>query len=222
MKQIVKIKSKEHITHDVLHFVMDKPEGLDFKPGQAVELSINKKGWEEEKRPFTFTSLPEDENLELTIKTYPSHDGVTKELLSLNPGDEFIFHDVFGAIIYQDEGIFIAGGAGVTPFISIFKELEKENKVANNKLIFANKTKDDIILKDYFSHLLGKNFINILSDEEAEGYQKGRISADLIKEHMDQNTNFYYVCGPVPMIDAVVNQLTSLGIEKEFIIKEDF
>lgn len=222
MEHITKIKSIEFITHDVLHFIVDKPNDLSFKPGQAAELSINKKGWEKEKRPFTFTSLPDEKNLEFIIKTYPSHNGVTNELLTLKPDDEFIFHDVFGAINYQDEGIFIAGGAGITPFISIFKELEKENKVGNNKLIFANKTKEDIILNDYFHMLLKNNFINILSDEEVDGYEKGRITKDLLKQHLNKNTKYFYVCGPVPMIKAVVEQLSLLGIDKQHIIKEDF
>ena len=222
MEQLIKIKAIEFVTHDTLHFIVEKPNGLNFQPGQAVELSINKEGWEKETRPFTFTSLPEDKNLEFVIKTYPSHNGVTNELLALQAGDEFIVHDVFGAISYQDEGIFIAGGAGVTPFISIFKNLEKENKIGNNKLIFANKTQKDIILKEYFDHLLGDNFINILSEESKEGYEKGMISAPIIKKYINNYTKYFYVCGPVPMIKAVVNQLSSLGIDKQHIIKEDF
>ena len=100
-----------------------------------------------EKRPFTFTCLPNDDYLEFTIKTYPSHKGVTNELLQLKQEDELILHDVFGAIAYKGEGVFIAGGAGVTPFISIFRFLRSKNEIGGNKLIFANKRKADIILK---------------------------------------------------------------------------
>ena len=100
-----------------------------------------------EKRPFTFTCLPDDDYLEFTIKTYPSHKGVTNELLQLKQNDELILHDVFGAIAYKGEGVFIAGGAGVTPFISIFRFLRSKNEVGGNKLIFANKAKADIILE---------------------------------------------------------------------------
>ena len=46
--------------HDVLRIITEKPKTLDYQPGQAVDISIHKKGWEEELRPFTFTSLPED------------------------------------------------------------------------------------------------------------------------------------------------------------------
>ena len=167
---IVKIKSIMHITHDVLRVVTEKPQQYLFTPGQATEVAINKNGWKDEKRPFTFTSLPDDDFLEFTIKTYPAHNSVTNELLKIKKDDELILHDVFGAINYKGEGIFIAGGAGVTPFISIFRYLNSKNEIGECKLIFANKTQDDIILEQEFKNLLGNNFINILSDEKANGY----------------------------------------------------
>lgn len=222
MAYTLKLLSSEHLTHDVLRLVAEKPEGLVFQPGQATDLSINKPGWENELRTFTFTSLPDDESIEFTIKTYPSHNGVTNQLLSLDKGDEIIIHDVYGDIAYKDEGIFIAGGAGVTPFIAIFKQLEKDNKIGNNKLIFANKTTADIILEDKFNTLLGNNFINVLSDEESEGYEHGFISAELIKKHTDHSTKFYYLCGPPPMMEAVKKHLTALEIADSFIVKEAF
>ena len=222
MEKIVKIISITHVTHDVLWIVAEKPAILHFEPGQAVDVSINKPGWEKELRPFTFTSLPQNEHVEFTIKTYPSHHGLTEQMLSLAEGDELIIHDVFGDILYKGEGIFIAGGAGVTPFISIFKELEDENKVGNNKLIFANKTEKDIILKDKFEILLGKNFINVLSAESVEGYEYGHISADLIKKYMDKQTSYFYLCGPEPMLKEIENQLHSIGVSDDAIVKEGY
>jgi len=220
-QQVVKIKSIKHVTHDVLQIVTEKPRQLDFTPGQAVEISINKEGWKNEKRPFTFTCLPDSTYLEFNIKTYPSHKGVTNELLSLKKNDEFILHDVFGAIAYRGEGVFIAGGAGVTPFICIFRYLQSKNKTGNNKLIFANKTIGDIILADEFKKLLGKNFINILSDEIVAGYAHGQITEGFLKAHINDATKNVYICGPLPMIDAVEKQLSNLGIGKNAIIKEE-
>src|SRR5688572_17707492 len=166
---VVKIKSINKVTHNVLKIVTEKPQAYSFTPGQATEVSINKNEWQNEKRPFTFTCLPDDDYLEFTIKTYPSHKAVTNELLQLKQNDELILHEVFGAIGYKGEGVFIAGGAGVTPFISIFRFLQSKNEVGSNKLIFANARKADIILRQEFENLLGENFINILSDENATG-----------------------------------------------------
>ena len=221
-QHFVKIKSIDKVTHDVLKIVTEKPQGYNFTPGQATEVSINKNGWQDEKRPFTFTCLPDDDYLEFTIKTYPSHKGVTNELLLLKQKDELILHDVFGAIAYKGEGVFIAGGAGVTPFISIFRFLRSGNELGGNKLIFANKRKDDIILKQEFESLLGKNFINILSDEKTNGYAHGYITEEFLKANITDLKNKIYLCGPEPMMEAIEKQLSHLGVEEKAIIKEEF
>ncbi len=221
MKQyLVKIKSIKHVTHDVLKIVTEKPQQYNFTPGQATEVSINKNGWQNETRPFTFTSLPHYDYLEFNIKTYPSHKSVTNELLQLKKNDKLILHDVFGAIAYKDEGVFIAGGAGVTPFICIFRYLQSKNETGDNKLIFANKTKDDIILAQEFENILGENFINILSDEKTDEYAHGQITEGFLKKYINGFTKNVYVCGPPPMMDAIEKQLANLNVNEKLIIKE--
>lgn len=222
MKHVVRIDSIKHITHDVLRIVTEKPQHYSFTPGQATEISINKEGWKNEKRPFTFTCLPQHDYLEFSIKTYPAHEGVTNQLLQLKKNDELILHDVFGAIKYLNEGIFIAGGAGVTPFISIFRYLQSKNKIGDNKLIFANKTQGDIILADEFKTLLGKNFINILSDEKVDEYAYGQITEGFIKDYVKGHKKNIYVCGPPPMMEAIEKFLSNLHIDKKMIVKESF
>lgn len=218
----LKIQNTSFVTHDVKSFRLNRPRGFSFEPGQAAEVSINKEGWKDETRPFTFTSLPEDDKLEFTIKTYPERKGVTNELLETKEKDELILHDVFGAIKYRGPGVFIAGGAGVTPFISIFRKLRKEDKVEGNKLIFGNKKKKDIILEDEFKDLLGDNFINIISDEKAEGYDHGLIDRDYLEKKIGGRDQMFYVCGPPPMMDLVMNALKELEIPDSSIVTEEW
>lgn len=218
----VKIQTINHITPDVVRIVCDKPEGLYYKPGQAADVSINKPGWEQALRAFTFTSIPDDPILEFIIKTYPSRNGVTRQLLSLAPDDELLIHDVFGDITYKGEGLFIAGGAGITPFVSIFRQLERDKKVGNNKLIFANKSKADIILEDQLRGILGKNFINILSEEVNVNYDHGFVTADLINAHIQEDNQFIYLCGPDPMMRAIELHLSLLAIDDGLIVRESF
>lgn len=221
MAQTVKIKSIAHPTHDVLRIVTEKPAGITYHPGQAIDISINKPGWDEKKNPFTFTSVPEDDFIEFTIKTYPSHNGTTNQLLSAKVGDELIFHDVFGSIDYRGEGVFIAGGAGITPFLSIFKALEKSHKIGNSKLIFANKTKADMIDEEKLKKLFGDNFTGVLSEEEVQGYEHGYVSTELIRK-MGEGLEFFYLCGPKPMMKAVEEHFSALGIDDSHIIIERF
>jgi len=219
-KHIVKILKIDEITHDVKRFRLEKPFDYKFKPGQATEIAINQPGFQSESRPFTFTSLNDWNFLEFTIKIYRDHYGVTNKLDKLKNGDQLIIHDVWGEIAYKGPGIFIAGGAGVTPFIAILRELASKNKIEENKLIFANKTKSDIILEKEFKQLLGANFINILSDEEAAGYLHGFITEDLLKANISKVNNMIYLCGPPPMMVAVEKQLITLNVDLESVVKE--
>ncbi len=219
---ILKIVSISNLTHDVLRFTTNKPVGFDFEPGQAANLAINKSGWLKEERPFSFTNLPTNNSLEFTIKTYPGQESVTNELLDLKKDDELVLHDVFGAIVYKGEGVFIAGGAGITPFISIFRNLKAKNEIGKNKLLFANKTKADIILESEFKELLGDAFVNILSDEEVDNYQYGRVTEKFLKENVTDFNQQFYICGPPPMIKDVEKQLINLGVNKNNITKEIF
>lgn len=131
-----------------------------------------------------------------------------------------LIHDVFGAIAYNGEGLFIAGGAGITPFIAIFRYLQSTNQVNGNRLLFANKTRADIILEPWFKRLLGNSFVNILSEEDEQGYHQGFISPDIIKNNIVNENQQFYVCGPPPMMDAVMKQLDDLKVNKNAVVLE--
>ena len=107
MKYRTKILKTEFVTHNVKRFILEKPKGFKFIPGQATDISINLPKWKGEKRPFTFTSLNDDSFLEFTIKSYPEHNGVTKKLHVLKSGDELIIDDVWGTINYKGKGVFV-------------------------------------------------------------------------------------------------------------------
>jgi ferredoxin-NADP reductase len=221
-KQKVQILTTEQVTHDVKSFRVEKPEGIRFEPGQATEISIDRDGWREEGRPFTFTSLPENKYLEFTIKRYPSHQGVTNELHKLEEGDSLLLNDIFGDIHYQGKGLFIAGGAGITPFISIFRNLKNKGELDGNSLLFANKTSADIILEEELTDMLGEHMTCILSDESNDQYLSGMISRELIVDHLSVPGMNVYLCGPPPMMKQVLEYLSELKIPAGSIISDEF
>src|SRR6202012_1443342 len=105
---IVKILKTAFVTHNVKQFTLQKPDGYSFISGQATDVSINQPGLEDDLHPFTFTCVNSDDHLEFTIKIYKDHHSITEKLLYLGVGDELIIHDVFGAINYHGNGLFIA------------------------------------------------------------------------------------------------------------------
>lgn len=219
----VKILGTKQLTHDVRQFRLEKPEAYSYVPGQATKVSVNKEGWKDEARPFTFTSLPDEDELEFVIKIYESHGGVTNEINKLGKGDEFILREPWGSINFKGKGVFIAGGAGITPFIAILRHLEKKNKLEGNKLIFANNTVKDIILENELREMLGKdNFINVLVEEAKGDYHQGYVSKELLEEHVPDFGNMFYVCGPPPMMKAVLSDLKELEVDDKQIVREVF
>lgn len=221
-KHYVRIKTIEKVTHDTLSIITEKPENYNYKPGQATSIALDREGWRDEKRPFTFASVPEDDFLEFIIKTYPDHDGTTDKLLDVKAGENLILFDIFGAINYKGEGVFIAGGSGVTPFISILRDLHNNNRIGNNKLLFANKTEADIILKDELEKLLGNNFINILSEEKTAEYSHGFVTEEFLKKEIGDFNGYFYLCGPPMMMMTVEGYLYDFDIDKDLVVKETF
>ena len=126
---------------------------------------------------------------------------------------------MWGAIHYSGEGTFIAGGAGVTPFIAIFRQLQKEKKLGNNKLIFSNRTHRDIILKDEFAAMLGDNFINTITQEQVPGYDHHRVDAEYLKEKISDFNQQFYICGPDIMVKEVQNTLQTLGAKNNITVE---
>jgi ferredoxin-NADP reductase len=216
----VKITDITSLTHDVKQITVEKPEGYTFTPGQATEVAINKEGWTEEKRPFTFTSLPTDDHLQFVIKSYRDHEGVTYHIDGLVAGDELIIDEPWGAISYKGKGVFIAGGAGITPFIAIFRDLQAKGEISGNTLIFSNRTGKDVILETYFDELLGEDFISTLSDEKADGHEHGMIDMNFLKDKIEDYSQHFYVCGPDAMVKDISEHLSHLGANPDAITFE--
>lgn len=219
-KHIVKILKTHMVTHNVKQFDIEKPKGYKFIPGQATDVSLNKPGLEDDLHPFTFTALNDWDNLQFTIKMYTDHDGMTNKLQHIEARDELIIHDVWGAINYKGPGLFIAGGAGVTPFIAILRQLHKDGELKNCKLLFANKSSGDIILRQEFEGMLGEKFINILDKSDDPNIMEGHINKQLLATYATDEMKYYYVCGPDKFVEAMVKYLEEMGKKKDHIVTE--
>ena len=217
---VVKVLEANYVTYDVKRFVVEKPKGFTYIPGQATDVSINLPDWKNKLRPFTLTSLKSAKNLEFIIKIYRDHNGVTKKLESINASDELILHDVYGAIQYEKPGIFIAAGTGITPFLAIFRELDKTKKLKGNKLIYVNKTKEDIILGPELLKMFKDNFLNVLTRENTVGFLGKRIDRNFLIANVIDFSQHFYVCGPDDFVKDILRILTELGAKSDSLISE--
>lgn len=213
------LKLIEPATRDTHHLVFDRPEGFEYTPGQGVELHLLKDGWEDKGRPFTPVTLPDEPTLEFVIKSYPAHGGVTEQIGKMKPGDEVEMKGPFGAISDEGPGVFIAGGAGVTPMIAVLrKRLHDHGSLEGSTLVFANKTEGDIIWRDRFEEMNGLKTAFVV-DEAGASVPQQKLDQEYLSRFVRSDSRCY-LCGPPPMMKAVRGILQDLGVTDEKIIEE--
>ncbi|MEK6928823.1 MAG: FAD-binding oxidoreductase [Nanoarchaeota archaeon] len=197
----LKIIKDEKETEDIKKILVEKPEGFSFIPGHSVMISLPEAP--NEKRPFTITSTNHDDFIEFMIKKYPG--GMSEKLFYLKEGNEIILSDIFGSMRYNGKGIFIAGGSGITAFISIFRHLQMEKGNEGNFLIFSCKKASEILRENELREIFGKNVIFTLTREKKEGYECGRVDESFLRKHIKDFGLKIYVCGPGNFSEDITN-----------------
>jgi cytochrome-b5 reductase len=221
MKHSTTILMTEFVTHDVKRFIVTKPRNFDYKPGQGVKVVIDEPEWKtQEGRPFTPTSLRDDKVLEFTIKRYPSGDGVTNKLHSLEVGAKLRISEAFGTITYKGSGVFLAAGAGITPFIAISRYLARKGKLGSNSLILSNKTPDDVICEKELRQYFGPRCILTCTRKSAPGYANRRITTEFLDENIRDFSQRFYICGPDPFVAETKSILKQLGASTSSLVFE--
>lgn len=214
----LRIIDTEYLNHNVKRFIVEKPAGWIYMPGQATQLAVDKPEREDQWRPFTFTSLNDWNYLEFIIKIYNERKGLTWQLGKINAGATLLMKDVFGTLTYRGPGIFLAGGAGITPFIAIFRALYYSQNMRNVGLIFSNHYHEDVILHEELSRMLGNAYVNVFTREGMVGFAEKRIDKKYLIETIRDFDNRFYVCGPKKFVDDILGYLLDLGAKVESIV----
>lgn len=216
---IVKILEIENLSENIKRIRVEKPQGYKFISGHHTIVSINKPGWENKKKPFSLSSPDKEDFLEFIIKIYPERDGVTKKISRLKIGDEFIIGEARGKIAYNGNGVFISAGTGISPFISIFKSLDKK-ELKKSSLFYMNRTSSEIIMEKWLRENFRQNAVFTLTREEKRGYESGRIDKEFLGKHIINFNQKFYICGPFEWIRELKNSLIKFGVKKDNIISE--
>ncbi len=215
---VVKIIDAEFITPDVKRFIVEKPTGYTFVPGQATNVAINKEGWSEQFRPFTFTGLKNEQHLEFMMRIYNTRHGVTEQLGKTNAGAELIIQEPFGAIEYKGCGVFIAGGTGVTPFISIFRNLYHQKQLFGCRLIYSDHGSQDVICGPELLKMLKENFVLHYSREGVMGFKEKHLNRDLLVKYIVDFSQRFYICGSDSFVKDISAMLLELGASAEGLV----
>lgn len=212
-EHIVKILSIEQIAPAIKCFRVEKPLGFSFISGHSVMVAVPHAP--HEKRSYSFTSTNADPYLEFHIKRYPALESFTHKLHALHVGDTLLLAEMFGSIRYTGKGVFIAGGQGITPFLSMLRTLKQEGKLRENMLLHSVKTSADLICERELREMLGSNFFITLTQEKISGYMQGRITRDMLSSlHPPPSKNFY-ILGPDDFVTDMHALVASLKNTKD-------
>ena len=196
-----------------------KKDKLKFKPGQFAYFSFHSKKISAEAHPFSFSSAPDDKELRFAAKAVGDF---TNELGKLAMSDEVTVFGPYGKFFSEfDPGahcIFIAGGIGITPFLSALR-----GRIMNDKTIFfcSTHSDNDCVYAGELKTLATSP--NAFKLHLHESDRRGHLTADIVEKRADGLKNKkIFICGPAPMMDTLKKQFLEKGVPASDIIFESF
>lgn len=213
------VNSLERATEVVL-----KPVGnmLKFKPGQFAFVEIQGKEWSEP-HPFTISSAPNEDRLRFTMKVLG--DWTRKVREELRPGGEVIVRGPYGRFDASKTGcrrqVWIAGGIGLTPFLSKLRAMEDDDDREIHFAYAARNKEEAIFLGELEAIAATRDNITLYPLFSDEG-DFARI--DVAKERLPGGlTDYeYFICGPKPMVEGLMKDLKTEGVKRKAMHVEAF
>lgn len=225
---------KKQLAKETFAFYFDRSkQNWDFHPGQYIQmmLSIENPDDRGTMHYFTISSSPTDKKY-LRIITKVIQSTFKKTLVGLQPGQDVSFVGPNGEFFLQEENpshVFLAGGIGMTPFMSMIEYAAAKN-LQNSITLFASfSVPEEIIYFDQLAQISNAhqniNVVYTITRPENTSWngETGRISKELVSKNVsDVKAPLYYIVGPPPMVDATVAMVGEMGIPEEKIFQEHF
>ncbi|WP_340819512.1 FAD-binding oxidoreductase [Methanolobus sp. WCC4] len=213
--------------YNVKSFRFRRPEAFDFKAGQYITVTLEDNG-KKTGKPFTLSSSPtEKEHIEFT-KKLTGHE-YSNLLDAMEVGDPAHISGPFGKMTFEGEYEKIAllsGGIGITPMISICKYATDLKLSTDIMLMCSDRTEQDMIFVEELEAMKKENpkltvFNTLTKASDNWAGCRGRICESMVMEELpDYAERVFYVCGPPPMVDSMLEMLHKMKIPDSMIHKE--
>lgn len=219
----LKLVEKKQETPDVITFIFSPKEPLSWQAGQYLHYVLHHEPTDNRgsDRWFTNSAAPFEDQIRITTRNSGEKgSSFKKKLFSLIEGKSIEISVIEGDFTLEDpeqEFVFIAGGIGITPFRSILKQLEHDQKPINVTLLYSNRDQN-IVYKEELEQI-AKNDPNfkihyIFSPEHVDEKKIRELISDIQKP-------IFYVSGPEPMVENIGNTLKSMGVQEDH-LKQDW
>lgn len=220
------VQSVTNETKDVFKLTLKSEKKFFFRAGQFCFLRLNQDELYA-RHPFTMASSPAEKELRFIVKIQGRF---TRALLKLKPGDEVIVDGPFGIFTAEDSAtdlIFIAGGVGIAPFVSLIKDRLASRINQSVVLLYGSKTEADIICRRELDSIkkgwFKKAYILSGNPSELARGEAGHINQEIIEKYVSNISNsLFYICGPEPMKKSLKEILKKLKVNRRKVIIEDF
>ncbi len=183
-------------------------------------------------RPYSISSSPKwasEGKVAITVKANPGGFAAEQFLGNWAVGTEVIASDPQGQFYYEPlrdskNVIAIAGGSGITPFLSMAYAIRDGIEDFNLTILFGSRNEESILFASEFEEICNQTnkvkVVHVLSEEEKPGFEHGFISAELIKKYAPADGYSVFICGPEALYRFVEKELPSLGLSPKFIRRE--
>jgi ferredoxin-NADP reductase len=232
----VHLQRREEVAHGTISFHFDKPAGFIFKPGQAIDLILPDAASpdaEGMRHAFSIVSAPHENELVVTTRMRDS--AYKKALAQLPAGGSAAIEGPFGSLVLHKKldrpAVLIAGGIGITPFISMLRHAANSAVQQQLVLLYSNRRPEDSAyltelqrLEGEFRHFrLIATMTGMAESRLPWAGETGQIDDARLKRIATELANpIYYVAGPPAMVGALRDALERAGVEADDIRSEDF
>ena len=209
------VTAVEALTHDIrrLELEVTEPADFDFLPGQYVDVWIP--GTDDARRSFSMANVPGDGRIELIVKHYEGGRFSSMLDVAIKPGDELRFTGPYGAfhLRHSDRPVLmVAGGSGMAPILSLLRSLASEGTDRRVRFYYGARSDQDLFYVDLIREL-GEQLPDFEFVPVIGGFVHEPACACI--EGGDMDDPEIYMCGPPPMIDAMIELATEVhGVDE--------
>ncbi len=220
-----RIKDKKEVAEKTLRIAFDlMGEKIDFKAGQFIYVTIPNPPYIDEggnRRHFTISSPPEDQDIAITTRIRPT--AFKKSLVEIPIGYEVELGPIEGEFVLPEDIkrplVFLAGGIGITPYISMLAHIRSRQLLYQMTLIYSNKNRQSTPYLDkleaWSSEMSNLKLIVTLTEDPAWPGEKRRVDTQFIKEYLpESNIYTYFVSGPPDFVEGMGKVLEEVGVER--------
>jgi benzoate/toluate 1,2-dioxygenase reductase subunit len=195
---------------------LDAPAQLDFLPGQYVNVRVP---GTDQTRSYSFSSAPGAAHAGFVVRNVP--DGAMSTWLTKHaqPGEPVAFSGPYGSFYLrpvQRPVLMLAGGTGIAPFLSMLDVLAARGFAHPVRLVYAVTHDHDLVELDRLDRIAAAHpqfqYVTCVAHAASNHPRKGHATAHVEPGWMHGGDVDVYLCGPVPMVDAVRTWLDDVGI----------